>query len=261
MAGKNPSIVYPNVPNDTHGIGLDGFVQGYYSWLLSESPVYHRLPNEPLYCHGTISYRYDEDKGLVIDQPINIRANIAGEPIDTTETITTETLVVIDVMGCFFFQGDIKENGEVIATREACRLACLEEIQYEDGLFLTIEELGPANPTPHNIVYKHIGPVPLDLEAHPLNPYLDKFAGTGTGASSIQKIRPGPKLGYGASWLAIFKITNPGEYVINSGGNGVPPYHTQALYQFIVVKQPLGGGGPFPPRNQRILPPPKCTPH
>lgn len=263
MAGKNPHVVYPKIPDDTHGIGLDGFVQGYFSWVLSESPVYHRLPNEPLYCHGTISYRYDDEKGLVVDRPINIRAKIDGEPIDTSETISTETLIVIDVTSCFFFQGDIQENGETIATREGCRLACLEEMQYEDGFFLTIEELGPAKTTVFNIDYliKHVGPVPLDLEVHPLNPYLDKFAGSGFGARSTQKITTGPKHGYGAVWLAIFKITNPGEYVINSGGNGVPPYHTQALYQFTVLQPTtLIPGGPGK-RKVMKLTPPICIPH
>ena len=34
MAGKNPKVVDPAIPDDTHGIGLDGFVQGYFSWVL-----------------------------------------------------------------------------------------------------------------------------------------------------------------------------------------------------------------------------------
>ena len=50
--------------------------------------------------------------------------------------------------------------------------------------FLTIEEVGPTKTTVFNIesLIKHVGPVPLDLEVHPLNPYLDKFAGSGFGA-------------------------------------------------------------------------------
>jgi len=217
---ENPFVCYPAIPDETHGISYDGFVRDYYSWLLSESPRYHQFPLEPVFFHGTL-----------LNNPIDIRANIQGQPIDHTESIATDTLVVIDVMGCFFFVGDLKDNGNIIRTREECKRQCLEEIPYEDGTYLTIKRIGrkiPDNEPEYPIKYKHIGPIRLDLEVDASNPYLDKFAGP------PDAITPGPKIGYGASWLAIFRIKIPGEYVITSAGNGKPPYHTQGCYQLIV---------------------------
>ena len=220
---ENPFVCYPAIPAETHGISYEGFVHDYYSWLLSESPKYHHFSLEPLFFHGTL-----------LGNPIDIRANVQGQPIDHTESIALDTLIVIDVMGCFFFVGDLMENGDTIITREECRRQCYEEIPYEDGTLLTIKRIGrkiPNNEPEYPIKFKHIGPIRLDLEVHASNPYLDKFAGP------PDAITPGPKIGYGASWLAIFRIKIPGEYIITSAGNGKPPYHTQGCYQLIVSNE------------------------
>ena len=135
-------VTYPKIPSDkTHFISHEGLVQQYYSWLLSGEPKYHGYPTEPLFCHGTISYRYDEKKGYIVEEPINIQVNLDDSPLDLSERISTDTLVVVDVLSSFFFQGDTKENGDTIRTRRECYIECSNDYVYEREMFMKIREI------------------------------------------------------------------------------------------------------------------------
>jgi len=223
-------VSYPKIPSDiTHFISHEGLVQEYYSWLLSGEPIYHGYPTEPLFCPGTISYRFDEIQGYVVDKPINIRVNSADDPQDLSERISTDTLVVIDVLSSFFFVTDIKENGDTIRTRRECYMECSNDYVYERDMFVKIREINSKNE--QDILYFHVGPVPINVEVDPINPYLDKFAG------SPQKLSPGPKVGYASVYMAAFNIKDAGEYIIEYGGAGKPPYHSQGCIQLVVSEK------------------------
>jgi hypothetical protein len=231
-AGGNPYVTYPLVPSlETHGLGYDGLLQEYYSWLLCAEPKYHGYPTEPLFCHGTISYNYDDKtRGYTVERPINIRGNIEGEALDLSERITTGTLIVVDILSSFFFPNDVKENGDIIRTRRDCYLECSEDYLYEREYFAGIRRIGESRKEERPIDVIHVGPVPINVEVDPVNPYLGKFAG------SPQKLAPGPKSGYAASYMSIFRIEKEGEYILEYGGEGNPPYHSQACLQVIVKK-------------------------
>lgn len=222
-------VSYPGIPGPaSNHIGYDGLLQQYYDWLLSGEPKYHGFPTEPLFCHGTISYGYDANKGFVVNEPINVRANVDGTALDLSERITTKTLVVIDILSSFFFPGDVKENGDTIRTRRECYLECSNDYIYEGGDFCTIRSINEKENEAGDIGVIHVGPIPINVEVDPVNPYLDKFAG------SLQKLSPGSKFGYASSYMSFFTIKSPGEYIVEYGGEGKPPYHSQALLQVIV---------------------------
>jgi hypothetical protein len=222
-------VSYPVIPGPaSNGISHDGLLQQYYDWLLCGEPKYNGYPTEPFFCHGTISYGYDPNKGFIVNEPINIRANVEGNSLDLTERITTKTLVVIDVLSSFFFPGDVKENGDTIRTRRDCYLECSNDFIYEGGLFATIRRFNQNERQAEDIDKIHVGPVAINVEVDPVNPYLDKFAG------SPQRLAPAPKVGYASSYMSFFRIKDPGEYVIEYGGEGKPPYHSQACIQVIV---------------------------
>jgi hypothetical protein len=237
-------VKYPEIPDDTDGIGVDGLLQEYYSWLLSAQPKYHGFPTEPLFCHGTISYKYDEKaEEYVVEKPVNIRGNVKGEALDLSERITTETLVVVDVLSSFFFTNDLREDGSVVRTRRDCYLGCSDDHTYERGCFATIRKIDDPPDKAKPITIFHVGPVPLNVEVDQSNPYLDKFA------SSPQKLAPGPKSGYASSWMCMFKIPKPGEYILEYGGEGKPPYHSQACIQIIVSPPGIRGPSDVKPRK------------
>jgi hypothetical protein len=210
-------------------------VQQYYSWLLSGEPTYLGYPTEPLFCHGTISYRYDEIKGYVVDEPINIRVNLDDNPRDLSERISTDTLVVVDVLSNFFFQGDVKMNGDTIRTRYECYLECSNDYVYERDLFAKIRDMNATGTAEEDIKIIHVGPVPINVEVDPSNPFLEKFAGT------PQKLSPGQKVGYASVHMCVFKVKNAGEYIIEYGGEGKPPYHSQGCIQLVVSGKPTIG--------------------
>jgi hypothetical protein len=223
-------VSYPKVPSDkTHFIGYEGLVQEYYSWLLSGEPKYHGYPTEPLFCHGTISYAYDEKKGFVVNEPINIRVNLVDSPQDLSERISTDTLVVVDVLSSFFFQGDIKENGDTIRTRRECYMECSNDYVYERDIFATIRQINATQEEKLDPV--HVGPVAINVD--PVNPYLERFAG------SPQKLSSGQKVGYASVYLCVFNVKNVGEYIIEYGGEGKPPYHSQGCIQLVVSGTPM----------------------
>jgi hypothetical protein len=208
-------------------------VQQYYSWLLSGEPKYHGYTTEPLFCHGTISYRFDEIKGYVVDEPINIQVNSDDNPQDLSERISTDTLVVIDVLSSFFFQGDTKENGDTIRTRRECYLECSNDYLYERDTFAKIREISASANKEEDIDIIHVGPVPINVEVDPVNPFLEKFAG------SPQRLSPGQKVGYASVYMCAFKVKNVGEYIIEYGGEGKPPYHSQGCVQLVVSGKPM----------------------
>lgn len=237
-------VSYPKIPSDkTHFIDHEGLVQQYYSWLLSGEPKYHGYPSEPLFCHGTISYRFDEIKGYVVDEPINLQVNLDDSPQDLSERISTETLVVVDVLSSFFFQGDTKENGDTIRTRRECYMECSKDYVYERDRFATIRELKARDveeketkeereKREEEIDIIHVGPVPINVEVDPVNPFLEKFAG------SPQKLSPGQKVGYASVYMCVFNVKDAGEYIIEYGGEGKPPYHSQGCIQLVVSAKP-----------------------
>jgi hypothetical protein len=228
---RSDLVSYPDIPGeDSNGIGQDGLLQQYYDWLLCGEPKYNGFPTEPLFCHGTISYGYDPNKGFIVNEPINIRANVEGNSLDLSERITTKTLVVIDILSSFFFPGDVMENGDTIRTRRECYLECSNDYIYEGGSFATIRRINQGEKEAGDIYVIHVGPVAINVEVDPVNPYLDKFAG------SPQRLSPGPKVGYASSYMSFFRIKNPGEYIIEYGGDGKPPYHSQACLQVIVSR-------------------------
>ena len=237
-------VLYPKIPSEkTDFIGHEGLVQQYYAWLLSGEPKYHGYPTEPLFCHGTISYGYDEKKGFVVNEPINIKVNVDND-LDFSERISTETLVVVDVLSSFFFQGDIKENGDTIRTRGECYIECSNDYVYERDLFAKIREISATKE--EDLYTFHVGPVPITVEVDPANPYLEKFAG------SPQKLSPGQKVGYASVYMSVFNVKNAGEYIIEYGGEGKPPYHSQGCIQ-LVVSEPRPTG-PDPGKKIKRLP-------
>ena len=221
-------VSYPKIPSQiTEFIGHEGLVQQYYAWLLSGEPKYHGYPTEPLFCHGTIGYGYDEKKGFVVNEPINIKVNQVDN-LDLSERINTETLVVVDVLSSFFFQGDIKENGDTIRTRRECYLECSNDFVYERDYFAKIREINAKKE--ENLDTFHVGPVPITVEVDPVNPYLEKFAG------SPQKLSPGQKVGYASVYMSVFNVKEVGEYIIEYGGEGKPPYHSQGCIQLVSIR-------------------------
>ena len=221
-------------------------MQQYYSWLLSSEPIYHGYPTEPLFCHGTISYRYDETKGYVVDEPINIRINSDDNPQDLSERISTNSLVVVDVLSSFFFQGDTKENGDTIRTRRECYLECSNDYVYERDTFAKIRKINTT--TDEDIDIIHVGPVPINVEVDPVNPYLEKFAG------SPQKLSPGQKVGYASIYMCVFNVKNAGEYILEYGGEGKPPYHSQGYIQLVVSGNSIIQPGRIDPGKIKRLP-------
>jgi hypothetical protein len=229
-------ILPPN--EELQGLSYSAWQERWIQWALSANPFYGHFPHEPVFAHGRLTNTYTGESQLRdSSEYMNILANIEGQP-DTSLQIYNDTPIIVNVMGAFYFIGDLYD-GRTLNDSSACLDACRQDMNSTRDLFFEIQKSGETwQKCPSYYVESRF----FNVEVAEGNPYIDKLE---------TPLQPGPHQGFTINYCLILKNLDDGEYFIRFSAKGRKGYESKAFYQLIVK----GASVTDPTKDDVIFPP------
>ncbi len=233
MSEINPSYVdIAPASENVQGLSYGEWFAKWCQWALSSDPVYHGRRNEAAFLigklSGTVSSAYtsqDAGKFKLIDR-MNIRAKLEDDPVDLSLRVFTDTPIIVDVLGAFYFVEETFDSTQLVDDQD-CLRACYTDINEGNKGWFKIKKQGEDW---HDCTY-------FLVESPFFHVTVPENAPNRLRTEHI--IEPGEHDGVQVSYGAIITKLSPGTYFLRFGGVGRGTYYTDSLYR-IIVMQPTG---------------------